>query len=73
MKIKSALRKSKRSLPWSTGLAAAAALLVWLWPNWFSYIILGVATFAAIGDAINIIYITARTKRDPAALEREEF
>lgn len=69
MKAKSALKQSKRSIGVHLVFVAVTGLAVALWPNWFTIVTLSVSLFSLIVDAVNILYIARKAKKDPSYLE----
>jgi hypothetical protein len=60
------LKRSRRALPVGVAFAALVGLLLWLanryWelPAWIAWLVFAFAAFTAVGDAINILYLTRR-------------
>jgi hypothetical protein len=60
------LKRSRRALPVGVVFAALVGLLLWLanryWglPAWIAWLVFAFAAFTAVGDAINILYLTRR-------------
>jgi hypothetical protein len=71
MKFRSALQQSRAALLVGAPFVALFAGIVWLWPNWLTYVLFGVLIFGMLGDVINILYIRRKVARDPSALDRE--
>ena len=71
VKLKTALGQSRAALPVACGFAVVLGALAWLWPNWFTYMLFGLALFGVFVDAMNIAYIRMKAAKDPSVLERE--
>jgi hypothetical protein len=63
------LRQSRRRFPFEVGFAAVVWLVVWVLhelvglPLWIAGLFVGLASFGAVGDGMNIIYCRRGIRR----------
>jgi hypothetical protein len=70
VKYRSALKASREALPIALAFAAGFGVIAWVWPGWFTYMLLGVSVLGLVGELVNIATISRRAKQDPSLLDR---